>query len=248
MNTSKPANVSRIPPLILLKPSKEVLVKSKFYKGKGKTREKPKYAPKEYSYAQMSKSSIKEIVKIKNNLLNLSAKKIEKVCKVLNKPRKNKPKLNMIIKGLSRRQVIISMSLNNSQKFMSLFNKHISNINRTLKDIKSDIIADFIHTDNIKLTITTNKVTSILNLNIIKKYIKNVDNIDLEDVILLRLPQSKSYFRILNILYLIKNTNVPISTDIVEKVLYLSHIFNNIILTSKPHAIKVSLKSDMSVI
>ena len=140
------------------------------------------------------------------------------------------------------------MSLNNSQKFMSLFNKHISNINRTLKDIKSDTIADFIYTDNRKLTITTNKVTSILNLNIIKKYIKNVDNIDLEDVMLLRLPQSKSYFRILNILYLIKNTNVPISTDIVERVLYLSHIFNNIILTSKPHTIKVSLKSDMAVI
>jgi len=72
---------------------------------------------------------------------------------------------------------------------MSLFNKHISNINRTLKDIKSDTIADFIHTDNRKLTITTNKVTSILNLNIIKKYIKNVDNIDLKDVMLLRLLQ-----------------------------------------------------------
>jgi len=62
----------------------------------------------------VSKSSIKEIVKIKNNFLNLSAKKIEEVCKVLNEPKKNKPKLNITIKGLSRKQVIISTSLNNS--------------------------------------------------------------------------------------------------------------------------------------
>lgn len=122
------------------------------------------------------------------------------------------------------------------------------NINRALKNIKSDTIADFIHADNRKLTITTNKVAFTLDLNTIKKYINNVDNIDLEDVMLSRLSQSKSYLKIFNISYLIKNTNVSISTDIVERVLHLSYIFNNIILTSKPHAIKVSLKSDIAVI
>jgi len=74
------------------------LVKSKFYKGKDKVREKPKDALKEHSYAQVSKNNIVEIIKIKNSFLNLSAEKIKEVHKVF-----NKPKLNMMTKGPSRR-------------------------------------------------------------------------------------------------------------------------------------------------
>lgn len=155
------------------------MVKSKFYKGKDKVRRKPKDAHKEHSYAQVSRNNI---VEIKNSFLNLLAKKIEEVHKVL-----NKLKLNMITKGPSRRQVIIPMSSNNSQKFMLLSNKHVFNINRALKDIKLDVMADFICTDNRGLIIITNKVVSTLNLITMKKYIKNVSNIDLEDILSPRL-------------------------------------------------------------
>lgn len=88
VNSGKPANISRIPFSISLRPSKEILVKSKFYKGKGKAGVTSKKTPKEYSDAQVSKSNIKKIINIKNNFPNLSAKKIEKVYKVLNKPKK----------------------------------------------------------------------------------------------------------------------------------------------------------------
>jgi len=71
------------------------LVKSKFFKGKGKTSEKPKNASKGYSYTQVSKSNIEEIVKIKDNFPNFSTKKIEEVHKVLNKPKKDKSRLNI---------------------------------------------------------------------------------------------------------------------------------------------------------
>ena len=50
----------------------------------------------------------------------------------------------MITKDLSRKQIIVSISLGNSNKFMVLSNKHISNISRVLKDIKLDVLADFI--------------------------------------------------------------------------------------------------------
>jgi len=49
-------------------------------------------------YAQVSKSNIKNIIKIKENFLNLLAKKVEEVYKVFNKPKKKKPRLNMITK------------------------------------------------------------------------------------------------------------------------------------------------------
>ena len=70
---------------------------------------------------------------------------------------------------------------------MLLSNKHVFNINRALKDIKLDVMADFICTDNRGLIIITNKVVSTLNLITMKKYIKNVSNIDLEDILSPRL-------------------------------------------------------------
>ena len=131
---------------------------------------------------------------------------------------------------------------------MLLSNKHVFNINRALKDIKLDVMADFICTDNRGLIIITNKVVSTLNLITMKKYIKNVSNIDLEDILSPRLFQLKFYFKILGISYLLKDTNVTISSDIVKRVLHSSHIFNDIVLTSKPYIIKAFLKLNITVI
>ena len=80
------------------------------------------------------------------------------------------------------------MSLSNSTKFMVTSCKDVANINRALKDIKSDIMANFIQANHLGLTIMTNKVIFSLNLSTIEKYIKNVDSIDLDDIMMSRLP------------------------------------------------------------
>ena len=134
--------------------------------------------------------------------------------------------------------------MNNLENIIKLSNKYVANINRALKDIKSDIMADFIYADNRGFTIITNKVASTLDLNTIKKYIKNVDVVDLDNVRVPSLPQSKWYFKILGIPYLIKDMNVPIFADIVKTVLKLTHFCNDITLVSKPCVIKASPKSD----
>ena len=64
----------------------------------------------------------------------------------------------------------------------------------------------------------------------------------------LGLPQSKSYLKILGIPYYIENTNLLITTDIIERVLQTTHIFNNTILTSYLHIIKTSPKSNIAII
>jgi len=61
---------------------------------------------------------------------------------------KKKLRINMTTKGLLRRQIIILISTNIISKFMSLSSEYISNINRILKNIKSEVMADFIHTNN----------------------------------------------------------------------------------------------------
>jgi len=101
-------------------------------------------------------------------------------------------------------------------------------------------MANVIHSNSEELIITTNEVTFLLDLNTIKKYIKSVETINSNDIIAPRLLQSKLYLK--SILYLIKNLNTSIISDIVEKILQSTHIFNNITLALKPHIIKVSSK------
>ena len=64
---------------------------------------------------------------------------------------------------------------------MMSLSEHITNIVRSLKNIKSEVMADFIHMDSISIIIVTNKVASV-NLWTIEKYIKNVDYIKLEEI------------------------------------------------------------------
>ena len=135
-------------------------------------------------------------------------------------------------KRLSRKQIIVLISSNNLEKFIVLSNKHVANINRALKDIKLNVMTDFIRADSSELIITTNKVASISDLNTIENYIKNTDIVDLNDDISPRLPQSKLYLKILDIPYLIKDTNIPITANVIERMLQSTHIFNNIILVS----------------
>jgi len=123
---------------------------------------------------------------------------------------------------------------------------HITNLNRTLKKIKSDIMVDFIHQEQSGITIVTNKVISLLDLQTIEKYVKNANHIEANEIEVLWLSQSKSDLKIINIPYLGENTNIPITSDIVKYIIKKNHIFNNIVL--KPCIIKVSPKLDMAII
>lgn len=125
---------------------------------------------------------------------------------------------------------------------------HIYNINRALKNIKSEIIADFICLDNKGIIITTNNVASMLDLQTIKMYITNINNIELNHVEVPRLPQSKSYLKIISIPFFLEDTNTSISSNVVKKIIKKNHILNDIILASRLRFINVSPKSDMSII
>jgi len=93
-----------------------------------------------------------------------------------------KPMFNITKMSSSKKQVLISMSLMNSNKFMAMSSIHIANITRVFKGIKSDTMANFVQADQRDLTITTNKVASMSDLNTINRYIKNVNIVDSEDV------------------------------------------------------------------
>ena len=77
---------------------------------------------------------------------------------------------------------------------------------------------------------------------------KKLNDINSNNVISLRLSQLKSYFKIIDISYFTKDTNLPIIPNIIERVIRSTHIFDNIVLASYLHIIKILPKSNMAVI
>ena len=101
---------------------------------------------------------------------------------------KGKLKLDMTTKRPSRKQIIVLMGSNNVERTMAKAKITIVNINRLLKDIKSEVSMDFIWTDSKGLLLTTNKVAVTSDLNIVKKYLKELNNIDNSEIISSKLP------------------------------------------------------------
>jgi len=100
---SKKAEISRIPLPILPRSSIKVLEKSKVVIEKWKNTNKKSNNPKGCLYAQILFANIKKVIKIKKQFLNLLAKKIKEIQKIINGPKKKKLRFNMTIKRLSRR-------------------------------------------------------------------------------------------------------------------------------------------------
>lgn len=69
-------------------------------------------------------------------------------------------------------------------------------------------------------------------MSIIKKYLKENENINLDYIDSYCLSKSKLY-KILDLLYILDNTNLPITSEIIEKVIKELYIFNDIVLVLK---------------
>ena len=113
----------------------------------------------------------------------LETDKVAKIIKAKNSnERQKKSRINMTTKGPLRKQVIILMAKLNTELIINSANQQITNINKSLKEIKSDVSTNFIHIINNRVIITTDKTVNASNLKIIKKYIKNANNINSEAI------------------------------------------------------------------
>ena len=242
----KPIYISPLPSPILKKSPKEVNKISKYFKKNPPSAQKKSYAQ---ISSKLTTSNIAiETLKIKEVFPNLQNKKIEQVQKLISSNSKSKPHINMTMKRPLCKQVIVPMNIDNTRKFLKDFSTHIININRALKNIKLNIMADFIRIDDKGIVISINNVASPSDLQEIEEYFKNSSCVEANQIDAPRLPQFKLYLKIVGIPYLSKQSNSCLSSDKVEKILKGNHIFNNIILAFKPRIIKVFSKSDMSIV
>ena len=204
------------------------------------------------SYTQVSKPSVNtsEVLKIKEAFPSLNAQKIDQVNNIVNGQNKAKPHIKMTTKGPSRKHVIIPMSSDNVSSFMKNSSTHVANINRSFQNAKTDVLVDYIRSDNIGISVIVNKIAQQSDMSIINNYVKNsndVNSLQVEDACL---PMSKSYLKIIGIPYYpySDDRQTKLSSNDIKNILKQNHIFDNISLASKPRVIKVSLKSDMVLV
>ena len=155
----------------------------------------------------------------------------------------------MIIKNPSKKQIIVPMNNDNKiKKFMEDSCNHVTNINKALKNIKSEVTVDFICSDQSGVIIVTYKIASSPDLQTIESYIKSTKHINTKRVEALQLPQSKLYLKIIGIPYIRENTNTPITSEVVEEIIKKNYIFNNIALALRLQIIKIFSKSNIAII
>ena len=113
------------------------------------------------SYAQTLRQSpsISDVLKIKESFPALNTSQINRVNNIVKGNPKPKLRIQMTTKGPFRKQIIVSMSRDNSAAFLKNSSAHVSNLNRLFGNAKTEVMVNFIRLDLIGLVITTNKVT-----------------------------------------------------------------------------------------
>ena len=135
----------------------------------------------------------------------LSANEVRKVLKIRNsREDSKKPRINMTTREPSRKEVIILMAKHIAELIINSAHTHITNVNKCLKNSKSDIVIDFIYITNNGTIITTNKPANDLNLSTIEKYLKSIQNVNSDSIKSLHLPKFKSYMKIIGLPYKIE--------------------------------------------
>ena len=86
-------------------------------------------------------------------------------------------------------------------------------------------------------------------MSIIDQYIKDSNDINSLQVEEPRLSKSKSYLKIISILYYPhENSQEKLTSNNIKTILKQNHIFDNISLASKSRVIKISPKSDILIV
>ena len=158
INKPKPIQIKQIPLPIPAKSQKKVNIILKYFKS-NKLNDNSKPASKSYTQASKQNISMSEVIKIKEAFLSIDAQKINQINNIIKGNLKPKPYIQMTTKSPLRKQVIILMSKDNISNFIKNSSLHVSNINRSLRNVKSEVLVDFIYSDPLDIMSVTNKVS-----------------------------------------------------------------------------------------
>ena len=98
------------------------------------------------------------------------------------------------------------------------------------------------------MSMSTNFVASAAKLEVIKQWLKKTAGLSEVTEVEPRLPQFKSFLKVLGVLYWDSKTSLPITSPQVAEALSSSLLFEDVTLASMPRIMKASPSSDISVI
>jgi len=142
------ANINRLLPPIPAKSPREINEILKFFKD-NKTVILPTNKSKSYTQASKQNMSTADVIKIKETFPSVGVKEINQINNIIKGPLKPKLHIQITTKGPSRKQVIISMVKDNIDKFMKNSSIHVANLNKNLKNAKSEVSVDYIRSDSL---------------------------------------------------------------------------------------------------
>lgn len=87
---------------------------------------------------------MEEVLKIKKIFPSFKAKGIDNIQKIIKGNGKPNPHINMTTKCPSRKQIIVPMNNDNKKNFIEKSSSHITNMNSALKNIKLEVMVDFV--------------------------------------------------------------------------------------------------------
>ena len=124
----------------------------------------------------------------------------------------------------------------------------VESCNRGLVEARSKLRVESVRKAWNGVSMSTNFVASAAELEVIKQWLKKVTGLNSTVVVKPRLPQSKSFLKILGIPYWGNNSSLPITQAQVEAVIASTPVFEEVVLASHPRIMKASPSLDMSVI
>ena len=87
---------------------------------------------------------MEEVLKIKKIFSSFKAKRIDNIQKIIKGDGKPNLHINMTMKCPSRKQIIVLMNNDNKKNFIEKSSSHVTNMNSALKNIKSEVMVDFV--------------------------------------------------------------------------------------------------------
>ena len=124
----------------------------------------------------------------------------------------------------------------------------VESCNKGLVNAHSKLRVESVHKAWVGVSMSTNSVASAAELEVIKQWLKKTAGLGESTEVEPRLPQSKSFLKILDVPYWDSKSSLPITPAQVAEALSCSPLFESVTLASMPHIMKASPSSDMSVI
>jgi len=154
----------------------------------------------------------------------------------------------MTTHGPTRHQVLIPLDTSTAEVVVANAATAVESCNRGLVEAHSKLRVELVCKAWDRISMSTNFAASATELEVIKQWLKKVTGLAASTVVEPRLPQSKSFLKILGVPYWGNNSSLPITQAQVESVIANTPIFEEVVLASHPRIMKASPSSDMFVI